>query len=103
MKKFYYAEENRYGKSMMTTIRRGGRDIYVSAGNLFRFASKEDRDAWVADAGQYYRAALTSAEAQKMHSTGPMSAARWEDANFLKDDAPEAGFDVFIERGEGRL
>lgn len=62
-KRYYYAESNRYGIGTYTMDYRGNR---VSAGQLFRFETKEARDSFVdADVwdGNYHRRALTRSEA----------------------------------------
>ena len=92
----FYAEHNRYGIGCTTTTRIHGREIVISAGNLYRFTTRAERDAWVAD--DRHRTALTAAEARKDHATGKLSSAYWEDANFLAIGATDdAGFDRFIE------
>lgn len=97
----FYAESNRYGLNTTTTIRRmGGKEIIVSAGDLYRFTTKAARDAFVADDsrsnGRATREALTAADARKLHATGDLAAAVWEDANaFGLGD--EAGYEKFIE------
>lgn len=94
----FYAEENRYGRGTTTTIRRNGREIIVSAGSLYRFPSRKERDDWL-EGGNHHRAALTSTEARRLHATGSLVEALWEDDNTMKSYGPEAGFERFIEPG----
>lgn len=94
----FYAEENRYGRNTTTTIRRAGREIIVSAGNLYRFPSRKERDDWL-QKGQHHREALTAAEARRYHATGPLAKARWEDDNW-NTMGPAAGYERFLEPGE---
>jgi hypothetical protein len=71
----YYAEINRYGIGVSTTIRRKGKELVVSAGNLHRFTTKAQRNAWVADGDK--REVLSAREARKYHATGPLAKAVW--------------------------
>ena len=81
---YYYAEYNRYGIGTLTEI--GGR--VQSAGNLYRFKSRKDRDDWVESDqwdGQYHRAAITRKEAERLHNGAFHERAFWE----MKDDKSE--------------
>ena len=64
---FFYAEHNNYGIDTMTQDNKGR---IVSAGSLYRFATRALRDAWIdADEwnGNYHRSAITRREAEKYH------------------------------------
>lgn len=91
----FYAEENRYGLNTTTTIRRKGREIIVSAGNLFRFATKAERDAFVANGEK--RQPLTAAEARRDHAVPNLAEAIWEDAHYPHPARDVAGYDMLIE------
>ena len=94
----FYAENNRYGIGSMTVIRRHGREITVSAGTLYRFKTRQDRDAWVEDPGGWpRRQALAAAEARKGHATGDLARAIWDYPFTLDGGYDDSGPEVFIE------
>lgn len=83
MTAYFYAEEHRHGIGTTTTIRRGGKEIIVSAGSLLRFTSRQDRDAWIeADPcrnGRGSRIATTRQAAMRDHAITNMQIAEWAD------------------------
>lgn len=91
----FYAEHNRYGVNMMTTVRRRGRPLTVSAGNLYRFATRAERDAWVAEDGSH-RIALTAGQARRDHATGPLTGGVWDRCYLLDGEIHEDGPERFL-------
>ena len=80
----YYAEHNRYGVGTTTerVLGRGRDPIITSAGQLYRFATRAERDAWVAADvwdGRRHRRALTAEQARKTHATGSLATGYWID------------------------
>ena len=74
----FYAEVNRYGLGHETTVRQYGRTIPVSAGDLYRFGTSEDRDKFVSDA-RFPAEAIDATEARRRFVTGPLNLAIWNE------------------------
>ena len=75
---YFYAEENPYGCDTKTELYSGGKVHLVSAGYLYRFTTKSERDAWVDSAEEDHRQALTASAARKLHATGSLTSAVWD-------------------------
>lgn len=71
----YYAEINRYGLGTTTTAHRGGKEIIVSAGTLYRFETRQQREDWLLISGN--RRTLTARNARSFYSTGDLKTALW--------------------------
>ena len=81
---FHYAEENPGHRDTTTNIFRGNKMLLVIAGNLYRFPSRADRDAWV-DENSSHRQPVSASDARRRHATGKLTEAEFdEDGKFME-------------------
>jgi hypothetical protein len=74
--RYYYAEQNENGYHCTRTNARGQ---LISAGKLYRFYRRSDRDEFIVNNRSAW--VLDADVAQKRFKTGVLVAADWDDAN----------------------